>query len=146
MSSLNEMLLPCLCHNDLLLALRQLDILLNYAVKNAQTAFSGESEVDPYRGLYINEDDVERDLVREPGVSLLFSKEVDFEELFTQLVNKPSNLTHLYHSFHLSLFDLVLVLIALAPELDLRYERIYAYLQDDVTRKHPSVDLSKSAQ
>src|SRR4030095_812404 len=28
-----------------------------------------------------------------------------------------------------------------APELDLRYERIYAYLQDDITKKRPSVDL-----
>ena len=34
------------------------------------------------------------------------------------------------------------MLIALAPELDLRYERLYAYLQDDVTRKRPSVDLA----
>ena len=33
-------------------------------------------------------------------------------------------------------------MIALAPELDLRYERLYAYLQDDVTRKRPSVDLA----
>jgi SpoVK/Ycf46/Vps4 family AAA+-type ATPase len=34
------------------------------------------------------------------------------------------------------------VILALAPELDLRYERLYAYLQDDVTRKRPSVDLA----
>ena len=34
-----------------------------------------------------------------------------------------------------------MIVIGLAPELDLRYERLYAYLQDDVTRKRPSVDL-----
>jgi SpoVK/Ycf46/Vps4 family AAA+-type ATPase len=33
------------------------------------------------------------------------------------------------------------LVIALAPELDLRYERLYAYLQDDVTKKWPGVDL-----
>jgi SpoVK/Ycf46/Vps4 family AAA+-type ATPase len=33
------------------------------------------------------------------------------------------------------------LLICLAPELDLRYERLYAYLQDDVTKKRPGVDL-----
>jgi ATP-dependent 26S proteasome regulatory subunit len=131
-----------LCLNDLLLALRQLDLLLKYAVKNAQVAYSGESANDPYRGLYINQDDVERDLVREPGVSLFLHNEIDLEEMFTQIVSSSSILTNLYQSFHLSLFDLVLVLIALAPELDLRYERIYAYLQDDVTRKRPSVDLA----
>ena len=27
---------------------------------------------------------------------------------------------------------------ALAPEIDLRYERLYAYLQDDVTRRRPT--------
>ena len=34
------------------------------------------------------------------------------------------------------------LLIALAPEIDPRYERLYAYLQDDVTRKRPSIDLT----
>jgi AAA+ superfamily predicted ATPase len=43
---------------------------------------------------------------------------------------------------HLSVFQVGCLLIALAPELDLRYERLYAYLQDDVTRKRPSVDLA----
>ena len=32
-------------------------------------------------------------------------------------------------------------LICLAPELDRKYEKLYAYLQDDVTRKKPSADL-----
>ena len=41
-------------------------------------------------------------------------------------------------------FDLSVLLIALAPEIDLRYERIYAYLQDDVTRRRPTVDLALS--
>jgi SpoVK/Ycf46/Vps4 family AAA+-type ATPase len=36
------------------------------------------------------------------------------------------------------------LLVCLAPELDLRYERLYAYLQDDVTRKRPTVDLALS--
>ena len=34
------------------------------------------------------------------------------------------------------------MVIALAPELDLKYERVYGYLQDDVTRKRPTVDLA----
>ncbi len=43
--------------------------------------------------------------------------------------------------FDLTPFDVAVVLICLAQELDLRYERLYAYLQDDVTKKRPSVDL-----
>ena len=41
----------------------------------------------------------------------------------------------------LSDFELQAVLICLAPELRRRYDRLYAYLQDDITRRRPSVDL-----
>ena len=34
------------------------------------------------------------------------------------------------------------LLVALAPELDLKYETVYAYLQDDLTRKRPTVGLA----
>ena len=44
--------------------------------------------------------------------------------------------------FGLTPFDLDVVLLAFAPELDLRYEKIYGYLQDDVTRKRATVDLA----
>ncbi len=43
--------------------------------------------------------------------------------------------------FGLSAFETDAVLICLAPELRRRYDRVYAYLQDDITRKRPSVDL-----
>ena len=43
--------------------------------------------------------------------------------------------------FHLTPFEMGVLAICLAPELDLQYEKLYAYLQDDVTRKQPSVDL-----
>jgi AAA+ superfamily predicted ATPase len=43
--------------------------------------------------------------------------------------------------FHLTAFEEQCLLICLAPELDRKYEKLYAYLQDDVTRKKPSVDL-----
>ena len=42
--------------------------------------------------------------------------------------------------FGLTVVERDILLLALAPELDLRYERLYAYLQDDVTRKRPTVD------
>jgi len=42
----------------------------------------------------------------------------------------------------LSDVELDVVLIALGPEVDPRYERIYGYLQDDVTRRWPTVGLA----
>lgn len=43
--------------------------------------------------------------------------------------------------FGLTRFDEQCLLICLAPEMDRKFEKLYAYLQDDVTRKKPSVDL-----
>ena len=34
------------------------------------------------------------------------------------------------------------LLVGLAPAVDPKYERVYAYLQDDVTRRRPTVDLA----
>lgn len=50
-------------------------------------------------------------------------------------------LPQLAHLFGLSPFELQAVIICLAPELRRKYDKLYAYLQDDITRKRPSVDL-----
>jgi AAA+ superfamily predicted ATPase len=44
-------------------------------------------------------------------------------------------------TFGLSALERAAVTVCLAPELRRRYDRLYAYLQDDITRKRPSVDL-----
>lgn len=44
--------------------------------------------------------------------------------------------------FHLDDFEKYVLLIALATELDLKYERLYAYLNDDVTRTRPTIELA----
>jgi hypothetical protein len=51
-------------------------------------------------------------------------------------------LARLGRIFDLSRFEQDVLLICLAPELDRKYDRLYAYLQDDITRKKPSVDLA----
>ena len=50
-------------------------------------------------------------------------------------------LVELAHQFDLTTFDVDVILACLAPELDRRYERLYAYLHDDVTRRQPTVEL-----
>jgi SpoVK/Ycf46/Vps4 family AAA+-type ATPase len=54
------------------------------------------------------------------------------------------SLQYLSQLFHISPFEELCLIICLAPELDRKYEKIYAFLQDDVTRKKPSVDLVQS--
>lgn len=51
------------------------------------------------------------------------------------------SLSHLSQLFHLTRFEEQCLVICLAPELNSKYEKLYAYLQDDVTRKKPTIDL-----
>jgi len=50
-------------------------------------------------------------------------------------------LVSLARLFNLSRFEVNILIACIAPELSRRYDKIYAYLQDDITRKKPSIDL-----
>ena len=106
----------------------------------ATLLYGAGAAAEPYRGLHTSLEEVEQLLSRVLGESTLWHGERNGE---TEC--HPSDgitpLSWLAHTFDLSPFDVDIILIALAPEFDLRYERLYAYLQDDVTRKWPSVDL-----
>jgi SpoVK/Ycf46/Vps4 family AAA+-type ATPase len=124
---------------DLFAALRRLDRLIERALAAAQDAYGVESLTDRFRGLHISSDEVERLLAREPGAPVFRINGAETEDDLEP--DELSQLAWLAGAYGLSQFDLDALLIALAPELDLRYERLYAYLQDDVTRRRPSVDL-----
>ncbi|MEG4304911.1 ATP-binding protein [Microcoleus sp. D3_18a_C4] len=128
--------------NQLLLLLQQLDQLLEAAVTAAQSAYGSDAANDAYRGIQIDEEEVERLLDRTPGMPALEMTEAAFEELPSHTIQKNSRLAWLQETFSLSNFDIDIIAIALAPELDRRYERLYAYLQDDVRCKRPTVDLA----
>jgi len=49
--------------------------------------------------------------------------------------------SHLIEVLGLDLFEEQCLFISLAPELDRKYEKIYAYLQDDINLKFPTVNL-----
>ncbi|HEY0502490.1 MAG TPA: ATP-binding protein [Lysobacter sp.] len=46
----------------------------------------------------------------------------------------------LQRCFELSPFELDALLVCIAPEIDRRFERLFAYLNDDLTRPRPSID------
>jgi hypothetical protein len=53
----------------------------------------------------------------------------------------PLRLAQLSRIFRLSPLEERAVLLCLAPEVDRRYEKLYAYLADDVTRRRPTAGL-----
>jgi SpoVK/Ycf46/Vps4 family AAA+-type ATPase len=127
----------------LLSALERLDGQLSLAVSQVGSSFHAEETQDAYRGLYVDARELERLLARRPVAPALATAENGLGvALFDSLEEYPARLAWLAEEYGLTPFDLDLLLVAVAPELDLRYERIYAYIQDDVMRKRPTVELA----
>lgn len=89
---------------------------------------------DPYRGQYLTPDAVAR-ILDEPGGLGLPGHE-------PWQPAAGSVLGEIARRFGLSPLDLDLLLVALAPDLDARFERLYGFLNDDLTRRRPTVGLA----
>ena len=119
----------------LLDALSGLDGLLERALELAPSVYGWEPGNVRFRGLYISTADAQLGLRRPPVAPLLEDSDARFHAL-----DFPS-MAALAERYELDWFDCAILLIAMAPELAVGYERAYAFLQDDVARRHPSVDL-----
>ena len=135
--------------------LERLDLLIRLAVDQARQMQAEDAE---FQGLYIPEHEVDALLARPAGlpywasVSTLMPPAIkaaldrmakDIHERCHESANQgiTLRLERLTHLFELNHLDTDILMVCMAPELDLRYERLYAYLQDDVTKRRPSVDL-----
>jgi len=117
-----------------------LDALLAPAL-NAMQGVGGEA--DPVLGAYISERQVERLMAVPPGTSPLWQRPCERPVARLPWPIRPeSRCARLRDAFGLDDTDVGIVAVTLAPEFDTRYERLYAYLQDDATRRWPSVDLA----
>jgi len=140
----------------ILAELERLDILIEAQVQRARQS----QKQDDLQGLYISEHEVDLMLAQPIGlprwatiplsssaphvVSALepLRRQIEARKTESARRNIPLRLVTLADQFLLSEFDIDVVLVCLAAELDLRYERLYAYLQDDVSKKRPTVDLA----
>ncbi len=112
------------------------------------------SDADPddrFRGLYISEAQVdallagpEQRLVPEPADAAAAAQlvELDAQAAEAERGGTPIRLRQLVATHHLEPVDVDLLLVALAPDLDPRFERLYGYLHDDVSRRRASVGLA----
>ncbi len=125
----------------LLPSLSRLDKLLEWATHCMHLVRPETSA--PFRGLYVSQEDVTLGLAQSPGSSPFALDMGALGDGFHDATpSSGSPLSELLRRFRLEHFDADLLLLALAPEIDLRYERVFAYLQDDVTRKRPTVELA----
>lgn len=116
---------------------------------------------DEFRGLYVSDDEVDELLAGTHHLATTLvgpapttpewaaldaaldaaTRRIDDLETLYQARGEETPLDHLSRLFDLSDFDRGVLVVCLAAEVDLKYERLYAYLQDDVTKKRPTVDL-----
>jgi ATP-dependent 26S proteasome regulatory subunit len=126
----------------LLPLLTRLDQRLTAAVEAAEHMFAARASGDLYRGLAISPADVAAAFGRIPGEPFppLSLEAHDIAEATNSLSLR--RLLWLQRVYSLTDLDVDIILIGLASEIDLRYERMYGYLQDDVTRRRPGIDLA----
>ncbi|MBB5958271.1 hypothetical protein FHS29_004879 [Saccharothrix tamanrassetensis] len=107
----------------------------------ARLATDPEPE-DPFRGLYLTPEAVRRllDASHPPRVPL--PDDPDLDALAAAVPAPGPRLLELAHNFHLDRLDLEFLLVALAPDVDTRFERLFGYLNDDVTRRRATVGLA----
>lgn len=124
---------------EIIAQLRNLDALLKRAVARARLLYAACESEGEFHGVYISEHEIDS-LMERADEGTLGSDESVMEAL--RDFRSSSRIEAISERWELTDFDHAVLLLALAPEMDLRYERIYAYLQDDVTRRKPTVDLA----
>ncbi|AGP52664.1 ATP-binding protein [Streptomyces rapamycinicus] len=105
---------------------------------------------DAFRGLYLSDETIHRLLDSGRSLDATAPDEADATLLAeaearadaAARVGHPTRLRSLIHDFGLSALDVEILLIALVPDLDDRFEQFYGYLNDDVTRRRPSIGLA----
>lgn len=131
--------------------LKRINILIDLQVAKfrQQNKIMGE-----FQGIYISDNEVDYILNNEDSYSkenqaiiILKSQLTKLESEIAQKILKSLDngiklrLSILTNIFDLTSFEIDSILVCLAPALDRKYEKLYAYLNDDVTKKHPTIDL-----
>ena len=127
------------------IARARLDALLELEIRRLRARY--QLSLDEQRGLYISDAQVDRLLRETPadagGVDApgLAARAASLAEAASSALALSPRWTHLATSFALGAFELDVVILAVASELDRKYQTICAYLNDDVSRRYPTRDL-----
>jgi hypothetical protein len=127
--------------------LRRLDLLLQRQALRLRAA--GALTADEFRGLYIPDEQADALLQSQaagreepPEIGALTERIARAREENAARAGRALPLPRLAERFALDSFEADVLLLCAAPEVELRYETLYAYIQNDVTKKRPTVDLA----
>ena len=125
--------------------LQRLDLLLHREVLRLRAAY--QLSLDEFRGLYISDEQVNQLIDR----ALNYDGTTSASEELTQRAaalraaangSDDSPWHKLVREFSLAPTEQDILLLAVAPEIDLKYETLFAYLNNDITRRWPTFDLA----
>ncbi len=119
------------------------------SVKDFRGFFTSDEEIDVLLSAEVFEDTGKtvKDKARREQITMLLAQARQLREEIDMRLNAAIAqnvflpLTFLARCFHLSEFEQQVLIICLAPQIDAHYEKLYAYLQNDLTKKLPSIDL-----
>ena len=141
--------------------LRCLDLRIKLQVLKKKNKIQVD-QVEQFSGLFLSEAEIngllsqnvgllnDEEFDNSPEPELLATKNL-LDELETHISEKRTNTSSgiinlpfnkLSNYFSLNPFEEQCLIICLAPELDDKYEKLYAYLHDDITRKKPTISLA----
>lgn len=134
--------------------LRKLDLLITRNIAGMRARRRSGPGMPASKGIYISDAEVDELLeeIQRPTGEIQATDSFDSQLALLQhaIDDKVAEsadrgvalpLPRLAELFSLSPFEVQAIVICLAPELRRKYDTLYAYLQDDITRKKPSVDL-----
>jgi AAA+ superfamily predicted ATPase len=119
-------------------ALSHLDARIAREIERLRARY--QLSLDEFRGLYVSDEHVDA-LISVTTSDQRAPVRDTSAPLTTDLTDDP-RWFRIVSTFSLSVVAQELLLLALAPELDLKYETLYAYLNDDVTRKWATASLA----
>jgi hypothetical protein len=112
----------------------------------ARKASFGANPSDPLRGLYISDQDIEALLASPPATHERLACRNHPKALEPYRPAAPGetepDLVTLCRVFRLAEIETEFLLIAVAPDLDRRFERFYGYLNDNVSQRRATIGLA----
>ncbi|HLM25165.1 MAG TPA: ATP-binding protein [Pyrinomonadaceae bacterium] len=120
----------------------ELELLNACLLREVQNRSKKNAQLDMLQGLVLNEHDIVEILTQPLSNPTTTNNNQDPLARQSQSDRTNTSLTYITNLFQLDRTEELCLLLCLAPEIDSRYTKVFAFLQDDITRKQPSVELA----
>ncbi|HEX4453352.1 MAG TPA: AAA family ATPase [Kofleriaceae bacterium] len=119
--------------------LQRLDLLIHREILRLRAGY--QLSLDELRGIYVSDEQVDALIAEQRAEGTPDTGELTQRADERRAVLAPSPLDAITRALELTRFERDAVLVSFAPELALKYEALYGYLNNSVARRHATIDL-----